>query len=74
MATCHEYKAIARELALSLRQPVSGAGTECDMPVEALRYYFKYTARFGAAAFGDWDFTEALGELAAPLVRDLRRR
>ena len=53
-----------------MAQGRSGAwkGTSCAMPAEALRYYFRYTARLGPASFGDWDFTESLGGLQAPLL------
>ena len=53
-----------------MAQGRSGAwkGTTCAMPAEALRYYFQYTARLGPSSFGDWDFTDSLGGLQAPLL------
>jgi len=43
-------------------------GSSCDMPVEALRYYWQHTARVGPEAFGDWNFAESLSDLVAPLL------
>ncbi len=38
------------------------------MPIKALRYYWRFTARLGPAAFDNWDFTHSLRDLAAPLL------
>jgi proline iminopeptidase len=68
VAGCREYGAASREMARGRGEPVSGKGTECDMPPEALRYYFRYTARAGPVFFGDWDFTTSLRGVTAPVL------
>jgi pimeloyl-ACP methyl ester carboxylesterase len=49
-------------------EPIRTRGSECDMPVEALRYYFRSTARLGPEACGNWDFTAGLERVSAPLL------
>jgi proline iminopeptidase len=68
VADCREYETLGRKLALAQGRSGAWKGTTCAMPAEALRYYFQYTARLGPASFGDWDFTDSLGGLQAPLL------
>ena len=68
VADCREYEAIGREMALARGETGAWRGTNCAMPPEAIRYYFQYTAQLSPRSFGDWDFTETLAELEAPLL------
>jgi proline iminopeptidase len=68
IASCHEYEAINRQLALARGDSIRWQGSSCDMPVEAVRYYYHYTARLGPEYFGDWDFTSTLRGVSAPLL------
>jgi proline iminopeptidase len=68
VAACREYEALNKRLAAAAGEFAGKKGSECDMPVPALRYYFRYTARLGPEAFGKWDFTHSLRELRAPLL------
>lgn len=65
---CREYERLSREQGLRLGDPGAWDGTSCDMPPEAVRYYFQRTARTTPQSFGDWDFTTRLGDLEAPLL------
>jgi proline iminopeptidase len=65
VAACREYEALDRQLGLVF---AGRKGTTCDMPVPALRYYYRYTARLGPEAFGKWDFTHSFGKVRAPLL------
>jgi proline iminopeptidase len=68
VAACREYEALNKRVALAATGFAGKKGTECDMPVPALRYYFRYTARLGPEAFGKWDFTRSFSNVKAPLL------
>jgi proline iminopeptidase len=68
VAACREYEALNKRVAVAAGEFAGKKGSECDMPVPALRYYFRYTARLGPDAFGDWDFTHSLSAVTAPLL------
>ena len=68
VADCREYEAIGRELAIGRGESGAWRGTSCAMPPEALRYSFQHTARLGPRSLGDWDFTDSLGHVEAPLL------
>lgn len=68
VVACREYEALNKRVAVAAGEFAGKKGSECDMPVPALRYYFRYTARLGPEAFGQWDFTHSLRELGAPLL------
>jgi len=68
VATCREYEAIGRELAVARGEEVHYQGTTCRAPPEAVRYYYRYTAQLTPRSFGDWDFTRGLEEVFAPLL------
>ncbi|HEX5726067.1 MAG TPA: alpha/beta hydrolase [Longimicrobiaceae bacterium] len=57
MERCREFEALGRTLSLSRGEPAGHRGTSCAMPPEAVRYYFRYTARVTPSTLGDWDFT-----------------
>jgi pimeloyl-ACP methyl ester carboxylesterase len=65
VAACREYEALEKRLGLVF---AGRKGTTCDMPVAALRYYYRYTARLAPEAFGKWDFTRSFGAVRAPLL------
>jgi proline iminopeptidase len=65
VAACREYEALDKRLGLVF---AGRKGTTCDMPVPALRYYYRYTARLGPEVFGEWDFTHSFGKVRAPLL------
>ncbi|MDX1624807.1 MAG: alpha/beta hydrolase, partial [Gemmatimonadota bacterium] len=68
VADCREYEAIGRELALARGESGEWSGTNCAMPAEAVRYYFRYTARVSPRSFGKWDFTDSMWHVEAPLL------
>lgn len=68
VADCREYEAIGREMALARGESGEWKGTNCAMPPETVRYYFRTTAQLGPRAFGDWDFRRSLGHVEAPLL------
>ena len=65
---CREYEAIGREMAVARGESGEWEGTTCEMPPEAVRYYYRYTAQLSPKSFGDWDFSESLREVEAPLL------
>ena len=67
IAACRQYE----ELSSSLNTtgvPSAWKGTSCDAPAEAVAYYFRHTAQQTPASLGDWDFTEGLESVTAPLL------
>lgn len=68
VADCREYEAIGREMARARGESAAWEGTNCAMPPEAVRYYFRYTAQLAPRSFGDWDFTDSMGHVEAPLL------
>jgi proline iminopeptidase len=68
VAACREYEALNKRVAVAAGGFAGKKGSECDMPVPALRYYFRYTARLGPEAFGKWDYTRSFGKVKAPLL------
>lgn len=68
VATCRELEEAGHEVARSRGAEVTWTGTTCDAPPEAVRYYYRYTARIAPRGFGDWDFTGRLGEVEAPVL------
>ncbi len=68
VAVCREYEDIGRQMAIARGEPTRWRGTKCAMPPEAMCYYIRYTTRLGPAAFGEWDFTESLSHVGAPLL------
>jgi len=65
---CREWEALNRRMAEARGEPVRWRGTSCDAPPEAVGYYFRYTAQLGPRSFGDWDFTDGLGRVSAPVL------
>jgi proline iminopeptidase len=65
VAACREYEALDKRLGVVF---AGRKGTTCDMPASAVRYYYHYTARLGPEAFGNWDFTQSLVDVRAPLL------
>jgi proline iminopeptidase len=68
VAACREYEALNKRVAVAAGEFAGKKGSECDMPVPALRYYFRYTARLGPEVFGNWDFTHSFSSVRAPLL------
>lgn len=68
VATCREYEAIGRRLAAARGDSATWKGSTCDMPPEAVRYYYRHTAQHGPSTFGAWDFTTGLEEMEAPVL------
>lgn len=66
--TCRQYEQISRKLALLRGQDASYRGTTCDAPSEAVRYYYRYTARLAPRYYHGWDFSNSLKEVSAPLL------
>jgi proline iminopeptidase len=65
---CRTFEDLGRVAARNRGEFAGWKGTSCGMPVAALRYYWRYTARLGPEAFGSWDFTQSLKRLPAPLL------
>lgn len=68
VSDCRAYEEIGREMAVARGEPVEWEGTNCAMPPEAIRYYFRYTAQFSPRSFGDWDFAGSMDHVEAPLL------
>lgn len=68
VAGCRELGAVTRAMSVARGEPARWRGSECDMPPEALRYFYRHTARLGPALFGAWDFTRSLAGVRAPLL------
>ena len=68
VAACREYEGLGKRVAVASVGFAGKKGSECDMPVQALRYYFRYTARLGPEAFGKWDYTRSFGKVKATLL------
>lgn len=68
VAACREYESLNRQLARARGDTVRWGGTTCDMPSEAVRYYYRYTAQLAPRSFGDWDFRDELQALDAPVL------
>jgi len=68
VAACRKYEALNKRLAAAAGEFTGKKGSECDMPVPAVRYYYRYTARLGPEAFGNWDYTHSLSAVKAPLL------
>lgn len=67
-AACKTFEDLGKLAARNRGEFAGWRGSACDMPAEALRYYWKYTARLGPDAFGDWNFAHSLGDLDASLL------
>lgn len=68
VADCREYETIGREMARARGESGEWKGTNCAMPPEAVRYYFRHTAQLAPRSFGDWNFTASLDAVEAPLL------
>jgi proline iminopeptidase len=67
-ATCREWEALNRRIAEARGETVRWRGSSCDAPSEAVGYYFRYTAQLAPGTFGDWNFTEGLEDVSAPVL------
>ncbi|MDP2497421.1 MAG: alpha/beta fold hydrolase [Candidatus Palauibacterales bacterium] len=65
---CEEFESVGRKLARSRGDSVTWPGSTCDASPEAVRYYYRYTARIGPRSFGNWDFTDRLSDVSAPVL------
>jgi pimeloyl-ACP methyl ester carboxylesterase len=68
VAACREYERIASGMALAQGDSSVWHGSACEMPPEALRFFYRHTAEFTPMSFGEWDFTSALRGVSAPLL------
>jgi len=68
VAACREYERLSGQLSSPESGDVRWLGTTCDAPKEAVGYYYRYTAQITPSTFGDWDFSESLARLDAPLL------
>lgn len=68
VGACREYEALGKAIAVTAGRFAGTNGSTCDMPADAVRYYYHYTARLGPDAFGAWDYTASLDAVAAPLL------
>ena len=68
VAACLEYEQINRKLAHMKGEEVTYRGTTCDAPPEAVRYYYRYTARLAPQYYEGWNFTDQLKQVTAPLL------
>lgn len=66
--TCREYEALSRQLARSRGERVTYRGTTCDMPPEAVAYYYRYTAQLAPRYYQGWDFRRFLKTTEVPLL------
>lgn len=68
VAVCREWEEIGLRLARARGERPTWNGSTCEAPPDAVRYYYRHTAQFAPRTFGDWDFTDALGHVDAPLL------
>jgi len=68
LETCRQYEEINRKLSLTRGDSILYRGTTCNAPPEAIRYYYRYTVQLAPRYYGNWDFTNKLGMLKAPLL------
>jgi fermentation-respiration switch protein FrsA (DUF1100 family) len=68
VAACREEEQLSRELERAAGWFAGKKGTACNMPAQAVRYYYQYTARLGPEFYGNWDYTRSLGRVSAPLL------
>ncbi|MBA3970413.1 MAG: alpha/beta fold hydrolase [Gemmatimonadetes bacterium] len=68
IAACRAYEAAATEIARARGEASRWRGTTCAPPAEAVAYYYHFTARITPDSFGNWDFTDSLGNVKAPLL------
>lgn len=66
--TCREWEKLNHRMAEARGEPVRWRGSSCDAPPEAVAYYFRYTAQLAPRSFGNWDFSEGLGWVSAPVL------
>ena len=65
---CEEFESVGRKLSRSRGDSVPWPGSTCAAPPEAVRYFYRYTARIGPRSFGDWDFSDRLEDVSAPVL------
>lgn len=68
VATCRDYERVPGELARTRGDIVEWLGSTCAAPVDAVRYFYRYTAQITPPTLGDWDYTERLNSINAPLL------
>jgi len=68
VAACREWEEIGLRLARARGEPPTWNGSTCEAPPDAVRYYYRHTAQFAPRTFGNWDFTDTLGHVDAPLL------
>lgn len=68
LETCREYEEISRQILVARGDSTNYAGTTCNAPPEAIRYYYRYTAQLAPHYFGAWNYMEDLNEVTAPLL------
>jgi proline iminopeptidase len=66
--TCRDYERVSAELARARGDTTEWQGSTCAAPAEAVRYFYRYTAQITPPTLGDWDYTERLGHIKAPLL------
>jgi proline iminopeptidase len=68
VAACQQYETLGREMAMARGESARWRGTTCAMPPDAVRYYYRYTARLSPQDFGVWDFRRSLRNFEFPLL------
>jgi len=68
VAVCREWESIGRRLAADRGETTAWRGSTCEMPPEALLYYYEHTAQHAPRTFGNWDFRGELEEVSAPVL------
>jgi proline iminopeptidase len=65
---CRDYEKINRMLAEMRGETITWTGTVCDAPSQAVAYYYHYTAQITPKSFGNWDYTQSMDLVNAPLL------
>jgi len=65
---CRDYEKINRILAEKRGETTTWTGTVCDAPSQAVAYYYQYTAQITPKSFGNWDYTQSMDIVNAPLL------
>lgn len=68
IAACRRYEALLEEQALATGEAPVWRGTTCEGPPEAVAYYYARTAQLTPRSLGDWDFTQSLADVQAPVL------
>ena len=68
LVACRAYEDLQNQWAVTQGDTTPNKGTICAAPPQAIRYAHVHTSQKTVESLGDWDYTEALGHVSAPLL------